>query len=447
MILTASVTSAASGDAAAPIDASLSGAEALLSAAEIVDLPAERLDRLMGWDLAYGVMLVADWLTRHARLKDMPSERIALLCDKLLALGLPLDRYGSSTEVLDAEHDSISRLWVKGKGVTTRTYVRTGEDDSGYRTSPFYEAAQTGRTVELRLPEAEDSRFGIVAELKGDGFTHYLCIPIPLMNGGHGWVTFATRSAAGFMPTDIAALARLLPAIAILIDLRSTWLSLDKLLRTYVGDEPHRAILRGVTKRGQVSTIRSAILFADMRDSIGHTVDLDAVAAVGVFNALFDCLVPPIESRSGEVLKYMGDGLLAIFRDGPNVDAVDRALAAGQEAIAALRARNLRHPDEMPIEAGVALHYGEAAYGNVGSGLRLDFTVIGKDVGLTSRIANLNRPLDQPILMSREFVNRLHRPALQVGAFAVRGFKDLVEVFRPDIRDVPEVALSGADAA
>ena len=171
-----------------------------------------------------------------------------------------------------------------------------------------------------------------------------------------------------------------------------------------MGDEPHHAILRGVTKRGQVSTIRSAMLFADMRDSIGHTADLDAVAAVGVFNALFDCLVPPIESRGGEVLKYMGDGLLAIFRDGPDVDAADRALAAGQEALAALRARNLRHPDETPIEAGVALHYGEAAYGNVGSGLRLDFTVIGKDVGLASRIANLNRPLDQPVLMSRDFV-------------------------------------------
>ncbi len=223
---------------------------------------------------------------------------------------------------------------------------------------------------------------------------------------------------------EIAALARLLPAIAILIDLRSTWLSLDKLLRTYVGDEPHRAILRGNTKRGQVSTIRSAILFADMRDSIGHTADLDAVEAVEVFNALFDCLVPPIEGRRGEVLKYMGDGLLAIFRDGDGGDAADRALAAGQAALEALRARNLLHPGEPPIEAGVALHYGEAAYGNVGSGVRLDFTVIGRDVGLTSRIANLNRPLGQPVLMSRDFAGRLHGPAAHVGAFAVRGFKD-----------------------
>lgn len=420
--------------------------DAPLAAADIVDLPPERLDRLMGWDLAYGVALVADWLTRNARDQNISSERIVRLCEKLVALGLPVDRYGSSTEVLDAEHDAVSRLWVKGEGVTTRTYVRDGDDDPRYLTSPFHEAALTGRAVELRLPDTDDARFAVVAELRAQGYTHYLCIPIPLMNGGHGWVTFATLQPSGFSTAHIAALARLLPAVAVLIDLRSTFLSLDKLLRTYVGDEPHRAILRGNTKRGQVSRIRSAILFADMRDSIGHTADLDAVDAVGVFNALFDCLVPPIESRHGEVLKYMGDGLLAIFRDGPDGDAVDRALAAGQHALDALRTRNLGHPGELAIEAGVALHYGEAAYGNVGSGLRLDFTVIGKDVGLASRIANLNRPLNQPVLMSSAFVERLHRPTALVGAFSVRGFKDLVVVFRPVSPD-DGPALLGADAA
>ena len=336
--------------------------------------------------------------------------------------------------MLDVQHDAISRLWIRGQGVTTRTYARAEDDDeTGYMSSPFYEAARTGRTVELWLPGTDDARFAVVKELKAQGFTHYLCMPIALMNGGHGWVTFATCHPSGFALTDVAVLARLLPAIAILIDLRSTWLSLDKLLRTYVGDEPHRAILRGNTKRGQVSTIRSAILFADMRDSIRHTADLEAVKAVDIFNALFDCLVPPIESRGGEVLKYMGDGLLAIFREGREgeCDAADRALAAGEEALRVLAAHNLSRPDDMPIEAGVALHYGEVAYGNIGSGQRLDFTVIGRDVGLASRLANLNRPLDLPILMSAAFVGRLHAGADHVGAYEVRGFREPLQVYRP----------------
>ena len=403
-----------------------------LAAAAIVELPPEALDAILGSERTAAARGVSDWLIRHTRDTSLAVTMIAHLCDRLIEIGVPLDRYGSSTEVLDAEHDAVARLWRRGEGVTERTYVRDGEDLL-YKTSPFFEAAETGRPVELWLPSTDDARFGIVAELKADGFVHYICMPIVLMNGGHGWVTFATRRASGFAHQDIAVLARILPAIAILIDVRSTWLSLDKLLRTYVGDEPHRAIMRGNTKRGQVSTIRSAILFADMRDSVGYTIDLDAVAAVGVFNAFFDCIVPAIERRHGEVLKYIGDGLLAIFRDSTSGgdDATDRALAAATEALDVLRKRNQSHPAERPIEAGMALHYGEAAYGNVGSGIRLDFTVIGKDVGLASRIGAMNRPLSQPVLMSSAFVEHLHGPSERVGAFSARGFKDPIEVFRP----------------
>ncbi len=403
-----------------------------LDAAVIFEMQPEAIDAILGPEKVADAHGISDWLIRHARNTSLAVTMIGHLCSRLIDIGVPLDRYGSSTEVLDAEHDAVARLWLRGEGVTERTYVRDGQDLT-YKTSPFYESAETGRPVELWLPATDDSRFGIVAEFKADGLVHYLCVPIVLMSGGHGWVTFATRQATGFSRQDIAILAHILPAIAILIDIRSTWLSLDKLLRTYVGDEPHRAILRGNTKRGQISTIRSAILFADMRNSVGSTIDLEAVAAVAVFNAFFDCIVPAIETRKGEVLKYMGDGLLAIFRDRKSGidDAADRALAAAEEALEMLKARNLSHPDEIPIEAGMALHYGEAAYGNVGSGVRLDFTVIGKDVGLTSRIGGMNRPLDQPVLMSSAFVERLHGASERVGAFSARGFKDPIDVFRP----------------
>ena len=404
-----------------------------LQAAEIFLFTAERLDALLGRSRAYAIGLVSDWLIRRARARALPAETITLFCERLMALGLPLDRYGSSTEILDSEHDAIARLWRRGRGVSERTYARE-EGDTDYLASPFREAAETGRTVELWLPDTPDSRFDIVSELKADGFQHYLCVPFDLMIGGHGWVTFATAKPGGFTPVEVAALARLLPSIALLIDLRSTSVSLDRLLRTYVGDEPHRAILRGNTKRGQVSTIRAAILVADMRDSVSRTVALGAIEAVDLFNAFFDCLVPPIESRGGEVLKYLGDGLLAIFRerkDSPE-GAADRALAAARRALAMLEIHNAARADERPIEAGFALHYGETAYGNVGSGVRLDFTVIGKDVALASRIAALNRELNEPVLMSDDFAKRLSVAVARVGASDLRGFAGAVEVFRPD---------------
>ena len=310
---------------AATPDVSAAADPALLTGAIIASLPANELDRLLGPERSREAAALSDWLIRTARGSDIPSELIGELCERLRELGLPLDRYGSAAQTLDAEHDAISRLWLRGQGVTERTYVRAGEGeaDPAYALSPFHAASETGTWVELRLAVTPDSTFGIVPELKAAGFTHYVCVPIFLMSGANGWVTFATRASAGFSTSDLAVIARIIPSIAILIDLRSNWLALHKLLRTYVGDEPHQAILRGNTKRGQVSTIRSAMLFADMRDSVGHTADLTALETVDVFNALFDTLVPPIEDRGGEVLKYIGDGLLAIFREAPDRTTCD----------------------------------------------------------------------------------------------------------------------------
>ncbi len=402
----------------------------------IAALPPEDLDGLMGSARSHKVASVGDWLIRRARDPIMPSERIAELCERLLGAGLPLDRFGASTETLDAEHDAIGRLWVRGESVSERIYVRPlGEQESpGYLTSPFKAASDSGRWIDLWLPETDDAAFGIVPELKDGGFTNYLCIPVTLITEARGWFTFATRNSEGFSAADVAAIARVLPPLALLMEMRSTWVSLQTLLRTYVGTDPQAAILRGNVKRGQVTTITSAMLFADMRNSVGHTADLSATEAVAVFNTLFDCLVPPIESRHGEVLKYIGDGLLAIFRETEDCvacDAAERALAAAEEALRALDEHNLAHPQELPIRAGIALHYGEAAYGNVGSGVRLDFTVIGKDVGLASRIAQMNRSLNEPLLMSGAFAQRLREPGMRLGAFPARGFKDPVEVYRP----------------
>lgn len=374
-----------------------------------------------------------DWLLRMTPGRDDPEALIAEICDRLLALGVPIDRYRTSTTVTTAESDAMGRTWVRGEGITETYYTRQGEQDPAYLTSPFYEVSSTGRWVDLWLPATPDARFGIVPELKGDGYTHYICAPLNTPTGIEGWLTVATKAPQGFSWTSRAVLALLIPVLGSLINTRIARLTLDRLLRTYVGDEPHRAILSGHVKRGQVNTIRSAILVADMRDSTGHTAEISAVDAVELMNAFFDCLVPPIERRHGEVLKYLGDGLLAIFRDGHGNarEAAAQALVAAQEGIANVAALNATRPGRRPIELGVALHFGEAAYGNVGSGLRLDFTVIGRDVGLASRIGSLNARLAEPLLMSAAFTDKLGAAAEPVGAFTVRGFLAPVSVYRP----------------
>src|SRR3712207_2165328 len=164
-----------------------------------------------------------------------------------------------------------------------------------------------------------------------------------------------------------------MPAAAAVLEILAGYRSLDQLLRIYVGDEPHRAILSGRVRRGDVTTIRSAILVGDMRNYTRITANMRPEESVELLNAYFDCLVPPVEAEGGEVLKYMGDGLLAIFREtGDDLGgAAQSALSAASAALARIEAANLEGRFPVPIDVGIALHPGEGAYGNVGPGGRL----------------------------------------------------------------------------
>ena len=278
-----------------------------------------------------------------------------------------------------------------------------------------------------------DDRFNIIPDLKAAGYRHYLVVPIFLTDGSQHGLTFATRAPDGFGEQGLRVLRFVMPALAAMIEIRSVHHRLDTVLRIYVGNEPHRAILSGTIRRGQVSRIRSAILFADMRDYTRLTAALSPEEAVELLNGYFDCLVPPIEAEGGEVLKYMGDGLLAIFREREDDrgSAAQAALTAAVQGLDQLEAANGAGLFPSRISAGLALHRGEAAYGNVGSGARLDFTVIGPDVNLASRIAQLNKVLSEPLLLSQAFVDVLPSRSEPLGVHAVDGFEEAVPLYRP----------------
>lgn len=400
-------------------------------AREIAALSLSEIDVRFTPERRLTALAMIDWIASPQERAEIGSI-VQALCERLVAIGVPLDRYASSTTMVTADHDAIGRIWRPDGGVEELIYVSPDEQDSDYLTSPFYEATATGAWVELWLPDTPDERFGIVPQLKAEGLVDYICIPMRLTNGADAWLTFATKRATGFSEQDVLLLAFLLPVLMMRIDARVGWVTLDKLLRTYVGEEPHHAILAGRAKRGQTTVITAAMMVADLRDSTGHVAGVDATAAVQLFNDLFDCLVPDIEARRGEVLKYMGDGLLAIFREEKgSLPAAERALAAAEAALAAVERANAAHAKRRPMEVGIALHFGEVAYGNIGSGSRLDFTVIGRDVALASRIAGMNGPLGLPLLMSGAFASHLAREVQSAGAHPARGFEHPVEVFRP----------------
>ena len=378
-------------------------------------------------------LAIRDWLlTEAAQLADS-GQILPGLAERLIALGIPIERITTAIDVLHSEYAGIGRFWTKEEGATSRRLPHGPEHDRVYNESPFAHVHHTREWLLLDLSQTPDSRFGIIPDLKAAGYRHYLVVPIFLTNGYHHGLTFATRAPEGFGEQGLRVLRFVMPTIAAMIEIRSVNHRLDTVLRIYVGNEPHRAILSGTIRRGQVSRIRSAILFADMRDYTRLTATLSPEAAVQLLNGYFDCLVPPIEAEGGEVLKYMGDGLLAIFRErgDDRGSAAQAALTAAIQALAQLEAANGSGLFPSPISMGLALHHGEAAYGNVGSGARLDFTVIGPDVNLASRIAQLNKVLGEPLLMSQAFVDVLPGRSERLGAHAVDGFEEAVPIYRP----------------
>jgi len=379
-----------------------------------------------------------DWMLATGTTGD-PQELLAGFAERLNAIGVPVDRLSTAIDALHSEYSGIGRIWQKDTGSSFRLFPHGSESEAVYHRSPFAKVHDTGEWLLLDLAATPDDAYGIVPELKEAGYRSYLAIPLVFTNGTKNGITLATRDPAGFDARSLGLLRFLMPTFSAAIEMRSVNQRLDNVLRIYVGDEPHRQILSGAIRRGQVSHIRSAILFADMRSYTSITSALTPEEAVDLLNDYFDCLVPPIENEGGEVLKYLGDGLLAIFRDQGD-DTGGTAQAALNAAIAGLvRLDEANRDGRFPvtIRAGVALHYGEAAYGNVGSGNRLDFTVIGRDVNLASRIAQLNKALGEPLLMSRDFANHLWGDPEALGEHGLPGFEKPVPIYRLR-RDAPE---------
>jgi adenylate cyclase len=378
-------------------------------------------------------LAVRDWLLGEAREIGDPNIIIEGLCLKLRDAGVPVDQAISAIELRHAERAANARIWELGSPAREHIYAHErGSDASGKR--PLAEAHRLNEWIFSWLPDLPDETYDIVAPLKAAGYTHHIAIPVVLPNGMRNGFTFATRGRRGFSRQDIAVLRSIFPTLAALQEVLALQRVMREVMRMYVGNEPHLRILSGDVRRGEVLRIRAAILFADMRDFTGLTSHLSEEAATALVNQYYDCIVPPIDERGGEVLKFMGDGVLAIFRAGEDADieACMRAFAAARAGLLKVARHNEEIDSAMRFEVGIALHFGNAAYGNVGSGARLDYTVIGRDVNLATRIADLCRILDQSLLLSNSFRIRLSEHELRdLGAFPLKGVDQAQTVFAP----------------
>jgi adenylate cyclase len=320
-------------------------------------------------------------------------------------------------------------LWRQGGEVTVSEAPHDLVAKAEYRDSPVALVYATGQGLRRRLadPFCPDD-FEILAELRQDGVTDYVVSPLIFTDGAIHAATWTTRQPGGFTDAQMAGIQSVVAPLARVAEVRALRRVAGNLLDTYVGHQAGERILSGHIRRGDSETIAAAIWLSDMR---GFTMMADRLPPqdmIDLLNRYFDCQIPPIAAHGGEVLKFMGDGLLAIFpiagRD-TDVGAVCRdALEAARMArdnVAALDGSSWAGRNDGP-RFGLALHLGEVLYGNIGGGDRLDFTCIGPAVNMAARIEKLAASLGRTVLTSSRFARECKAELAALGDFMLPGF-------------------------
>jgi adenylate cyclase len=377
---------------------------------------------------------IIDWLVRDARFLPDNAQVFAETCKRIAAAGVPLARGALHLRALHPQFGGVSRIWTRGGGLV-QSYLHHGiEKTAHYLNSPVRAVVDERRSLGWRLDPGIDLPYPVLAEFREQGLTHYLIRPLVYADGAVNAVGWATDRPGGFAAADLRLLDGILPAFANIVELKALRRFSSTLVTTYVGREPGRLILDGQIRRGDVRTITAALMLVDLRDFTLMSDRMNPQAVVRLLNQYFDCVMPPIRRGGGEVMEIMGDGVLAIFNQNDGADAGTACRAAldaaskGLAAIAALNGR--RRSAAIPaLNAGCALHYGTVSYGNIGAEDRLDFTVIGPDVNLTSRIERLCRELDRDLIMSAQFAETLGRPVFEIGHFELRGFTRMQRLY------------------
>jgi adenylate cyclase len=375
------------------------------------------------------IKAVADWLIDGARSAPLPQQVLAQLCERLVACGIPLWRVAVFINTLHPQIIGRRFIWRPGIEVEISEGRFGLFDTPEFRENPVARVYATRKAIRRRLADPGCAMdFPILQELRAEGVTDYLALPIFFTDGAVHLVTCTTRQPGGFTEPQIAGIEAIMTPLARVAEIRAWRRTASVLLDTYVGHDAGERILAGHIRRGDIEEIHAAIWLSDMRGFTALADRQPPRMLIDLLNRYFDCQVPVILDHGAEVLKFMGDGLLAIFTiAGDEAEVCKRALAAARRAQTNIAELSVL---AMPgLRFGLALHIGDVLYGNIGSGNRLDFTCIGPAVNFAARMEKLAGELGRGILASGEFARHCPGDFTPLGEFTLAGFSESQLVF------------------
>ena len=372
------------------------------------------------------------WLHGRARAAPDLTTMCADLYASLLEAGVPVARLNLGVFLLHPElagvahqitrdHPQVVAVEVTHESLHSLTYID----------SPIKASVDDRQSRRYRLSPGSDQPYPILTELQEGGFTDYLLVPMVGTLERVHVLSVATDAKGGFDDHMVRALTAFCAPLGLLVDSLTT-LALSKvLLRLYVGEKTGPRVLQGEVRLGRGESIHAAVLYSDMRGFSQMCSSRGSEATIDVLNRYFDVVSRNVHKQGGEVLKLMGDAILAVFPvsdDGPAFEesAARSCLRAAQQAWDELRS----DPDEAhPLRAGFGLTLGEVIYGNIGAPGRLDFTIIGDAVNLAARLEQMSKELGEDVLLGPRLAECTGQTQHLLGAFRIKGFRHPIDIY------------------
>ncbi|WP_299152306.1 adenylate/guanylate cyclase domain-containing protein [uncultured Tateyamaria sp.] len=371
-----------------------------------------------------------DWILTTGR--QLGLDRMVYgLAERLCDAGVPLMRLRLSMRTTHPLTEAESVLWEADTGPITQSDAPHGlETRPAYIGSPMAVIAETGAPLRRKLtaPLAPSDHL-VLRELRDRGATDYFGLPLDFVAGTGGMVIFVSNAPTGFSDADIDLLHRIANALCPIAEAHGNHRLATAIATSYLGARTGQRVLAGQITRGNIETIEAAILFSDIRGWTALNATRPASEALAIANTYFEVMSEAVDTTNGEILKFMGDGVLALFPS----DGTDQGRQSTcRQAIAASHAaQGIAVLADLPVPFGIGIHYGEVLYGNVGARTRIDFTILGQAVNIASRVESFCRRLSQTILVSDTVAAIADVPMRHVSTQALKGLDTPMPLHTP----------------
>ena len=374
------------------------------------------------------------WMMTEGRCSGDPMKVVAHFCSTLIASGVPLWRVNISQRFANPLLLAWGVVWtpdgteiydVTHTQMLTNSYIGSGFEYIFVNQRPLH------KSLRDLNPETEHLSY---LEFADAGGTDYYATLLDYGDGSQHGCTFTSQSTNGFSPQHLEMIEAAKPGLASALEPMTMRKSSKSLLRTYLGDGPCEAVWNGTIQRGERTTLEAVVMFSDLR---GFTALSDRSSESEVFDALdgyFDVVVQSVEEMGGDVLKFMGDGILSIFPIRATTDRprqCQQAALAAKRVLVGLAALNDKRvgASKTPLDIGIGINVGQVSYGNVGSPGRLDFTVLGGAVNIASRIEGLTKSIGHRVLATTAIAETNPELFAACGLHEVRGIAHPIDLF------------------